>query len=123
MSSKLFFLKALEIRKKIWGEKHYKTADSYHNMAEILLKRNEFEKALNYSEIALKIRMNLYGKNRLETGSSYGLIGECYKALGEKSKALENLEKSYNICISLIGEEHTETKKIKNLFEQTKFIE
>lgn len=92
-------------------------------MAEILLKRNEFEKALNYSEISLKIRMNLYGKNRLETGSSYGLIGECYKALGEKSKALENLEKSYNICISLIGEEHTETKRIKHLLEQTKMVD
>ncbi len=84
-----WYLKALEIRKKISGEDHPDTATSYNNIATIYQSLGQNEHALKWHLEALEIRERVLGKEHLHTANSYNNIAQIYADQWEFDLAME----------------------------------
>lgn len=71
--------KALDIRKRILGDKHYDTALSYNNIGYIYYSSENFQKAIEYFKIAYDIFLNAVGPNHPQIKSSLGNLDMAYK--------------------------------------------
>jgi tetratricopeptide (TPR) repeat protein len=101
--------KALEIRKKLFGEKQIETSDSYSSIAQTHAKLENYSKALENEEKALAIRKELFGEKHSKIATSYNIIGHIYRELKNYLKAKENGEKALEIRKELLGNNHPDT--------------
>jgi tetratricopeptide (TPR) repeat protein len=62
-----YYEKALEIRKKVLGEKHPDTAGSLNNLATLCFYENKIKEAANYIRKALAICRKVLGDNHPDT--------------------------------------------------------
>ena len=62
---------ALDMRIKVFGEKHPKTADSYHSVGAVQHSLSNYTDALESHKRALDIRIKSFGEEHPKTGDSY----------------------------------------------------
>jgi CHAT domain-containing protein len=93
-------LKSLELLKNIYGESNPVLISTYLNLIAAYIELQEYEKAINLSNIALAIadRNQAEVKPR-EMVDLYADLGVCYNRLADFSKALIYLEKSEAIYL------------------------
>ena len=93
-----YSLKSLEIAKKIYSESSPSLIESYSALAIAYIELQEYEKAMNYSNIALKIAAtNPDSVPRATLAVIYSNIGVCYSRLADFSKAKIYLDKSESL--------------------------
>jgi len=108
------FKKALKIRKKILGEEHPDTAQSYNNLAELYRNMGKYQKAEPLYLKALKIREKVLGEEHPDTASSYNNLAGLYKSIGDYQKAEPLYLKALEIREKVLGEEHPDTASSYN---------
>jgi len=82
--------RALYIRRKLFGEEHSSTADSYHSLGVTQRKLGDFNSALGSHQRGLDIRRKLFGEDHSSTAGSYYFLGITQYELGEFNSALES---------------------------------
>ncbi|XP_078370506.1 uncharacterized protein LOC144654284 isoform X2 [Oculina patagonica] len=100
---------ALDIRQKLFGEDHSKTADSYHSVGVTQHLMGDYTSALDSAKRALEIRRKLFGEEHPETAVSYHLVGVTQHSLGDYTSALESAKRALDIRRKVFGEEHSQT--------------
>ncbi|MBN2607899.1 MAG: tetratricopeptide repeat protein [Candidatus Fermentibacteraceae bacterium] len=98
-------LKALEIRRKVFGEEHPDVAASHHNVGDALYEQGEYSEALEHYEKALAIRRGAYGEEHPDVADSLNDMCIINRELGRYSEALAYGRKSLDIRRKIFGEE------------------
>ena len=98
-----FCLQSLEIEKKIYGDSNPMLISTYSILVIAYLELQEYEKALEFSNIALKISDNspvaLNNSEILDMASVYNNLGVLYMRLADYTKAKVYLEKAESIYL------------------------
>jgi len=114
-------LKALKIRKRIFGENHILTATTYSNIGILYRLMGKYEQSLVFQKKSLKIRESILGEEHLETAQSYNNIALLYENIGNYQKALEYYNKDLKVTKKIQGEEHpdiaTTYNNLANLYK------
>lgn len=97
-----YYLKALNIKKRLWGEGNIKLASLYNEIG--LFFQYHPEKAIPYYQKALDIWMKDANKDPFDISTSYYNIGAAYVRLKDYPKALEYLNQSLDIRSKEYGE-------------------
>ena len=99
-------VRALKIRKKIYGDHHIGVAASYNNLGNVHTDLREYTKAKGYYEKALVIRKEKYGEHHGDVAASYNNLGIVYRNLGQYNEAKIYCEKALIITKQIYGEKH-----------------
>ena len=94
---------ALDIRLKMFGQEHSKTADSYYLLGATQHAQGDFASALQH------IRRKLFGEEHSSTADSYHLLGITKHAQGDFASAIQSTQRALDIRRKLSGEEHLST--------------
>ena len=97
-----FFLKALNVKEKLFGEGHSNLASLYNEIG--LFYQYYPEKAIPYYQKALNIWIKEANKDPYDISTSYYNIGAAYVRLHDYPKALKNLNQSLDIRTKEYGE-------------------
>ena len=81
--------RALDIRLRLFGEEHRKTADSFHKVGVTQHSLGDYISVLEPKNHALDIRRKLFGENHSETANSYLSVGVTQHSVGDYNSALE----------------------------------
>jgi len=107
--AEVLYEKILQIRKKLYGQKHPDTATGYNNLAAAYAEQEKDKEAKKLYKKALLIREKVLGEEHPDTADSYNNLagvyskqGKCWKAEGLHKRALLIREK-------VLGEEHPDT--------------
>ena len=100
---------ALDMRIKLFGEEHSKTADSYLSVGVTQHSLGNYTAALESTKRALDIRTKSFGEEHPNTADSYHEVGVTQHSLGNYNAALESHKRALDIRIKFFGEEHPET--------------
>src|SRR5205085_1545395 len=84
-----FYRQALEIRRRVLGEEHPDTANSYHNAAAGLRDQGEYAQAEPLFEQALDVRRRLLGETHPDTANSYAQLANNRYAQGKYADAID----------------------------------
>ena len=103
------YQRALDIRRKLFGEEHSKTADSYRDVGLTHQSLGDYTSALQSHKCALNIRLKLFGEIHSKTADSYRSVGLTQHSMGEYTSALESHKRALDIRIQLFGEEDSRT--------------
>ena len=101
--------RALDLRRKLFGEEHSKTADSYHSVGATQHSLGDYNSVLESSKRALDIRRKLFGEEHSQTAHSYDSVGVAQHSVGDYISALESKKRALDIRRKLFGEEHSQT--------------
>ena len=107
-------MKALDIRRRLYGDKHPLVAESYNNVASAYSAKQEFQKALDCMMKSLEIVRDAYSENHRDVASAYNNIGAIYQDLNDLPKALDYGLKALGIQKSLFGEMHLDVANSYN---------
>ena len=80
----------LDIRLRLFGEEHRKTADSFHKVGVTQHSLGDCISVLEPKNHALDIRRKLFGENHSETADSYLSVGVTQHSVGDYNSALES---------------------------------
>jgi CHAT domain-containing protein len=101
-----FQMKALNIRRQTFGEKHIKTAAVYNNIG-LSYSRTEPDKALEYYQKALSIYQNTYKNGKQPAlAIAYSNVGFIYNGKKEYNQALNSFEKALAIWTEIYSANH-----------------
>ena len=90
-----YSLKSLEMDKKIYGDSSPDLISSYSTLAIAYIELQQYEKAINYSNIALTIANNIIDSVApVIMADLYNNLGVCYNRLADFSKAKIYLDRS-----------------------------
>jgi CHAT domain-containing protein/tetratricopeptide (TPR) repeat protein len=122
------WLEVLEIKRKVLGEEHPDTANSYQRVALCLGKQGKHADALRLHNKALAIRLQALGEEHPETAFCYSSVGVCLLHLGKPADALPLCHKALAIQRKTLGEDHPHTATCYNdlagcLMEPGKLVE
>jgi tetratricopeptide (TPR) repeat protein len=109
---------ALDIRRKIHGEKHPSTAISLNNVGFALGDLGDHLKALEYQQRALDINRESLGEKHPDTATSFNNVGFAFGAFGDHRKALEYQQRALDIRREVVGEKHPDTATSLNNFQR-----
>jgi len=99
-------LKALEIKKSIYGEQHAEVVISLNSLGAAYYSISDYPKAIEYHTKSFKIGKIINGANHPNTAVSYSNLAIIYKDLGAYNKAIEFNLKAYEIRKLALGEAH-----------------
>jgi len=105
---------ALKIQKKLLGEQHLDTANSYNEMGLTYYVLGKYFRALEHFKKALEIRQSILKLDHQDIATSYNNVGFIYDAIGDHENALKYLEKALEIQIAILGEFHQDTARSYN---------
>jgi len=94
-SSEVYTRKALTIFTNLYGEKHARIADCYHQLGRIGNAAQDFDMALKNKQKALQIRLEIFGAESEEVGKTYETIALTYRAMSDYTQALNYFMQSY----------------------------
>jgi CHAT domain-containing protein len=122
------YREALEIRRRLLGEDHPYTAQSYNNFAMNLDAHGKYAEAEPLYREALEIRRRLLGEDHPYTGQSYNNVAMNMKAQGKYAEAERLFRKALEIRRRVLGEDHPYTAQSYNnvacnLNDQGKYAE
>ena len=66
---------SIDITRKLFGEEHSRTADSYHSLGVTQHAQGDFASAIQSKQRALHIRQKLFGEEHSSTADSYDSLG------------------------------------------------
>lgn len=95
------FKKALEIIRRMHGEKHPQVAIMLYNIATMLHTPDQFDEALKLYRKSLKIRRRFQG-NHTELADTLSNMGSIYHAQGKHEEALEMYDEAREIYTSAL---------------------
>jgi tetratricopeptide (TPR) repeat protein len=102
------------INRKVLGEEHPGTANSYNNVAFTLNAQGRYKEAEEGLQKALAIYRKMFGEEHPDTARSYNNVAFNLKAQGRYKEAEEGLQKALDICRKVLGEEHPDTASSYN---------
>jgi tetratricopeptide (TPR) repeat protein len=122
------YRKALDIFRKVLGEEHPDTANSYHNLAKNLNAQGKYAEAAEGFRKALAIYRKVLGEEHPYTTTSYNSVATNLAAQGKYAEAEEGFRKALDIRRKVLGEEHPHTANsynnlANNLNAQGKYAE
>ncbi len=91
------FKKALDIKKKRYGDHHYETAYTYSSLGTCLGSSGQFEDAYKNHQSALNIRQRYFGEMHPQTALCYSAISQLFCAQKKFEEALRHIESALNI--------------------------
>ena len=110
--AKVFWLTALEGRRRILGEEHMNTLTSLMNMGIILKNMKDYEGALDYYQQALRMQEKVLGKTHPGTLMTIMNMGITYK---DGFKDFVKAEEMYRLALDgyekSLGTQHVDTKR------------
>ena len=101
--------RALEIKVRLFGDKHSSTADSYHSLGLTQRAQGDFSSALYSIHRALDIRQKNFGEEHSSTAESYHSLGLTQHAKGDFTSALKSAQRALSIRLKVLGEKHSHT--------------
>lgn len=114
---------ALTMRRRLLGEEHPLTADSYIHVGQILLMRSRYDEAATYLEKGLAIAERALGPINQSTRAALNNLGGVYLKRGDVQRAWEAFHRSLAIAEHLFGPRHLEVattlNNIGNLHHET----
>jgi len=100
--------KALKIRRKLLGEVHKLTAESYNSLGVAFHGQGLYDKAVENFERAMELYEKLYGLENKSTALAYNNVAGVYCLLGKHNKALDLRKLALEIRIKVYGERSEE---------------
>ena len=98
-----FFMKALSIKEKLWGEGHPDLASLYNDIG--IFYQYDPEKSIPYYQKAMDIWIKQYGEDHLYVSYSYYNMGTAYVKCKDYKNAIELLNKALVIRVRENGED------------------
>jgi len=109
---------ALEIWKKVYGEKHQNVGAALNNLGEAYRAWGEPRKALRFYQEALKILNNVHEKTHPQVTAVMNNLGEAFKALEDYSGAIDYYQQALDIDEKVFGRNHPKVAiRLNNLGE------
>ena len=109
-----YWIKELEIRKKLMNKNDEYMAASYNNIAVVYANIDQFDLALQNHFISLQITKDLFGENHADVAMSYSNIGNIYWSKNQNNLALKYYFKSLQIRREIFDEKHIALAHIYN---------
>lgn len=103
------FQAALKIRRRVLGDEHQDTAQSFSDMGRVYEDLGDYDEALEKYTDALSINEQLFGDNHLSTALSYYDIGRLFEkwgARGDFATALGYCKTALDVVKRIMGEDH-----------------
>lgn len=100
--------KALKIRRRLLGEVHKLTAESYNSLGVAFHGQGVYDKALENFERAMELYEKLFGLDNKSTALAYNNVAGVYCLLGKHEKALDLRKLSLEIRLKINGERSEE---------------
>ncbi|KAN0072004.1 hypothetical protein V8E54_009733 [Elaphomyces granulatus] len=110
---------ALDIQKRLLGESHLDTLQSYQTLSSILCKRRKYKEAMKYCHVALTGRQTVLGSEHCSTIQSMALTALIYKRLGKIAEATEMEDSALEACKRFHGEQAIETFELIRQVSET----
>jgi len=92
-----FHKKALEIRKRLFGENHPDVAMSYNNLGLAYKNKGDLVQAVKYFNQALEILKELFGEKHPDVATTYNNLGLAYHAKGDLDKTIQYINQAIDI--------------------------
>jgi hypothetical protein len=106
--------RVLAIYRKVLGEKHPDTAQSYNGVASCLDSQGKHGEALPLLRRALAIRRKGRGEDHPATAAGYNNVALCLDRQGKHGEALPLCRRALAIRRKVLGEEHPDTAQSYN---------
>ncbi len=103
---------ASDIYLKVLGENHHDTANSFFNIATLLLEIGRFDEAQAMFERCLKLRNVVLGADHPETALVHLNLGNVLMKQGKLVEAQRHYSESLAVYRRVLGEDHPSTKAI-----------
>lgn len=114
---------ALEIRRRLFGEKDSKTVDAKHSLANLIGERGQFEEAEKLNREVIDIRRRELGEEHHRTLSTMNNLANLMSSQKKFSEAAALHREVMNICKRTVGEEHDDTvMAMHNLASALKYL-
>ena len=111
------YLKGLEIRQQLLGEKHPDTALSYNNVASNLNAQGRYEEAEPLFRKGLEINQQVLGEKHPFTAGSYNNVAYNLDDQGRYEEAEPLLRKAVKLIEKSFGYEHPNSKDMRDSLE------
>ena len=99
-------LKALEVRRTLFGEKHTEIAMCLSNVSSDYRQLGNLNEAIRYGQQALVMRKELFGDSHPDIAASLDELGTHYGQFGDTHRALQYLEQALIMRRKLFVEPH-----------------
>jgi len=118
-----FYLKALDLRLKLFGKNHSDVAKTYLNIGNIFYFLGDYSRQLESYSLATKIFINACGEKHPYVAAGYHNLGIVYQQMGDFESALSHFNKALELRIELLGQNHPEIASSYNnlgvIYEKT----
>jgi tetratricopeptide (TPR) repeat protein len=111
---------ASDLYLSVLGEEHHDTANSFYNLATVLLKEKRFDEARVYYERALRVRKKVLGPAHPETALVLGDLGRLMLSQGKIGEARNYLVDCLPILEQTYGKDHRRTRNLANILDKLK---
>lgn len=102
-------LRALELRRKVLGERHPHTLDSIASLAASYHYQGQYEKARDCYKKAIELRQQTLGEKHSDTLRTMTLLGNVYQSHGQYKEAEAIYERTLPLQEEVLGEKHFDT--------------
>ena len=103
------FERALELRRRVLGEKHTDTLKSVNDLAFLYRRQGKFEQAEPLMANALEAHLEVYGEEHAATLETMNNLAGLYREQGKYGEAERLFERALNLRHRIHGEESPET--------------
>mmetsp|Transcript_3197 Transcript_3197/g.7489 ORF Transcript_3197/g.7489 Transcript_3197/m.7489 type:complete len:187 (-) Transcript_3197:146-706(-) len=94
---------------KTFGSGNLDTAQTYQNIASLLVDVGKYDEALDVCEDILEILLRILGKDHLATAANYHNMGEILEMVGKLDEAMGMYEVALQIRLKILGEKDSDT--------------
>jgi len=118
----------LQIRRRLLGEEHLDTAESYNNLGASLREQGKYAKAQSVLEMAVEIYRRRLGEDHNQLAGSYNELAADLNDQGKYAEAQLLLQRALAIRRAVLGEDDVDTARFynnlaSNLDSQGKYAE
>ncbi len=114
--SKPFFIKALDIRKKVLGEDNLDLAETFNDFAGLYQAQGKYEEAEKFYNKALDIRKKVLGKDDPDLAETFNDFAGLYQAQSKYEEAEKFYNKALDIRKKVLGEDDPDLAETFNNF-------
>ena len=101
-----YFEKALEIDRRLFGDRHSRVAADYSHVGGAYLLKKDQKKAIECFTQLLEIRVAIYGERHPQVGYAYLQLGSAYGIFHKWEPAMENYAHALELFEEAYGEEY-----------------
>lgn len=101
-----YFVKALEIRKRIYGDRHIRVGVTLNSLGLLYLKLGDYQRCIDYLTQSLACYEAHYGENHYKTAIVYANLGVTHVDIGDIDASIFYLQKALEINESMLAPHH-----------------